>query len=49
MIVAEVPVTFCFTVNWTGPDDGVAGVFQAYKAAVGDVLKEAAQAVREGG
>src|SRR4051812_8626334 len=34
MIVAEVPVTFCFTVNWTGPDEGVAGVFQAYKAAV---------------
>ena len=23
MIVGKVPVTFCFTINWTGPDDGV--------------------------
>jgi beta-lactamase class A len=44
MIVGKVPVAFCFTINWTGPNDGVAAIFQAYKAAVTDVLHEAAQA-----
>jgi len=47
MVVAEVPITFCLSANWSGPDDGVAGVFQAYKDAVADVLKAAAEAVRE--
>ena len=47
MVVAEVPITFCLTANWSGPDDGVAGVFQAYKDAVADVLKAAAEALRE--
>jgi beta-lactamase class A len=42
MIVAKAPVTFCFTVNWNGPDDGVAAVFEAYKASVASVLREAA-------
>ncbi len=45
MIVGRVPVTFCFTINWTGPDDGVGAIFQSYKAAVADILKEAARAV----
>jgi beta-lactamase class A len=45
MIVGKVPVTFCFTINWTGPDDGVGAIFKSYVGAVGDVLKEAAQAV----
>lgn len=45
MIVGKVPVTFCFTINWTGPDDGVAAIFKSYVAAVAEVLKEAAQAV----
>ena len=45
MIVAKVPVTFCFTVNWTGPDDGVGKVFGAYKDAVAGVLEEAAKTV----
>jgi len=45
MIVGKVPVTFCFTINWTGPDDGVAAIFKSYVGAVADVLGEAAQAV----
>jgi beta-lactamase class A len=45
MIVAKVPVTFCLTINWSGPNDKVAGMMEAYVAAVADVLREAAQAV----
>ena len=45
MIVGKVPVTFCFTINWTGPADGVGAIFQSYKTAVADVLQEAARAV----
>ena len=45
MIVRQVPVTFCFTINWTGPDESVASVFPAYKAAVADALSEAARAI----
>lgn len=45
MIVAKTPVTFCFTINWTGPDDGVPATFRSYVTAIADVLKEAAQAV----
>ena len=45
MIMRQVPVTFCFTINWTGPDDSVASVFPAYKTAVADALREAAQAL----
>lgn len=45
MIVGKVPVTFCFTINWTGPDDGVGAIFKSYVGAVADVLGEAAQAV----
>ncbi|WP_428673170.1 serine hydrolase [Reyranella sp.] len=45
MIVGKVPVTFCFTINWTGPADGIGAMFQSYKTNVADVLREAAQAV----
>ena len=45
MIVGKVPVTFCFTINWTGPDDGVDAIFKSYVGAVADVLQEAAKAV----
>jgi hypothetical protein len=45
MIVATVPITFCLTINWTGPDDGVATMTQSYMAAAADVLRGAAQAV----
>ena len=38
MIVRGVPVTFCFTVNWSGPDDGVAAMFGQYRDAVTRVL-----------
>jgi beta-lactamase class A len=41
----RVPVTFCFTINWSGPDDGVGKIFQSYKTAVTDILKEAARLV----
>ncbi|MFI5014464.1 MAG: serine hydrolase [Hyphomicrobiales bacterium] len=44
MVVGKVPVTFCFTINWNGSDDGVAAIFQSYKKAVADILREAAQA-----
>ncbi|MGD9846031.1 MAG: serine hydrolase [Variibacter sp.] len=44
MVVNKVPMTFCFTVNWNGPDDGVPKMFQAYVEAVAAVLREAAAA-----
>lgn len=37
MIVGTVPVTFCFTINWTGPDDAVVAIFQSYTSAIADV------------
>ena len=45
MIVGKVPVTFCFTINWKGPEESVGTTFQSYKTAVADVLGEAARAV----
>ena len=45
MIVAKVPVTFCLTINWNGPDDKVPAMMQAYIAGAADVLAETAQAV----
>jgi beta-lactamase class A len=45
MIVGKVPVTFCFTINWTGPADGVGATFQSYKTAIADTLREAARLV----
>jgi len=44
MVVQKAPVTFCCTINWSGPKDDVPRVFEAYKAAVTDVLHEAALA-----
>lgn len=45
MIVGKVLVTFCFTINWTGPSDGVGAIFQSYTAAIADTLREAARVV----
>ena len=45
MIVGKTQVTFCFTINWTGPDDGVATLFKQYVSAVANVLEESARAV----
>jgi beta-lactamase class A len=45
MIVSKVPVTFCMTLNWTGPADGVPAATQSYGAAVAGVLQEASAAV----
>jgi beta-lactamase class A len=43
MVVRGVPVTFCFTINWSGPSEGVGDIFKSYKNALADVLKEAAR------
>jgi beta-lactamase class A len=45
MIVRGVPLTFCFTINWTGPADGVASVFEAYKNSVAEALNAATKAI----
>jgi beta-lactamase class A len=46
MIIKGVPVTFCFTINWTGGTDAdVKTVFGSYVAAVADVLGETAKAI----
>lgn len=45
MVVGKVPVTFCFTINWTGPNEGVPAMFRSYRDAVAGVLKEAARSV----
>ncbi|MER2268349.1 serine hydrolase [Methylobacterium oxalidis] len=44
MIVGASPVTFCFTINWTGPSELVPGFFKDYVSAVRVVLQAAAQA-----
>ncbi|MFG1396247.1 serine hydrolase [Roseixanthobacter pseudopolyaromaticivorans] len=46
MVVGAARVTFCFTVNWTGPDDSVATVFPAFRDAVAATLKGAVDALR---
>jgi beta-lactamase class A len=46
MIVGKVPVTFCFTINWTGPDDGVPAMMKSYGTAVADIMQQAAVAAR---
>ena len=46
MRVCEVPVTFCFTVNWSGPDDGVATMFAKFRDAAAGVLAAVAADVR---
>jgi beta-lactamase class A len=45
MIVGKVPVTFCFTINWTGPADGVGAIFQSYTTTIAETLQAAAAAV----
>ncbi len=45
MLVGKVPVTFCFTLNWTGDVQSDTRTPQFISAAA-DVLREAAQAVR---
>ena len=45
MIVKAVPVTFCFTINWTGKDETVGPIFKAYRDTVADVLSESAKAI----
>jgi len=45
MVVRGVPVTFCFTINWAGPDDSVAPMFGHFRERVADVLQKAAAAV----
>jgi beta-lactamase class A len=45
MMVRGVPVTFCFTINWTGPADGVASAFEGYKNSVAHALNAAAKAI----
>lgn len=44
MIVGKVAITFCFTINWMGPGDGVGAIFRSYKIAIADTLQEAARA-----
>jgi len=45
MIVESIPVTFCFTLNWTGSDSGVPAVAAAYQAAVAAILASVAKKV----
>lgn len=47
MIVRDVPVTFCFTINWNGPDEGIAAMFGKYREAIAGVLLEVAKRVRQ--
>jgi beta-lactamase class A len=46
MVVGAVPVTFCFNLNWPGPDDGVPAVMKSFGPILAEVLREAADAVR---
>ena len=46
MVVGAVPVTFCFSLNWSGPDDGVPAVMKSFGPVLADVLKQAADVVR---
>ena len=43
MLLGHRPVTFCFTLNWSGPDSGVAAAMQGFKDSVADVLAEVAK------
>ncbi len=38
MVVNGTPVTFCFTVNWTGPDSSVPEVLSEFAASVAEML-----------
>jgi beta-lactamase class A len=43
ILLGRRPVTFCFTLNWTGPDSGVAAAMQGFKDSVADVLAAVAK------
>ena len=45
MVVGATHVTFCFTINWTGPDNGVPDMMKRYVAAVAGVLEASAKDV----
>jgi beta-lactamase class A len=45
MVVGATHVTFCFTINWTGPDSGVPDMMKRYVAAVASVLEASAKDV----
>jgi beta-lactamase class A len=42
MLLGRQPVTFCFTLNWSGPESGVPAVAQQCKAAVAGILSAVA-------
>ena len=44
-IVSKVPVSFCLTINWNGPEDKASAIVDAYVAGAKDVLAATAQAV----
>ena len=45
MVVGATHVTFCFTINWSGPDSGVPDMMRTYVAAVAGVLEASAKDV----
>ena len=45
MLVGKTPVNFCFTINWTGPDNGVPDMMKKYVDHVARVLEASAGAV----
>ncbi len=44
MLLGRQAVTFCFTLNWHGPDSGIGAMMSDYKTAVAGVLAEVAAA-----
>jgi beta-lactamase class A len=46
MVVERTPVTFCFTVNWDGPNDSIPTMMKSFVAAGADVMQQAAAAAR---
>ncbi len=44
MLLGHRPVTFCFTLNWDGPDSGVPNMMNGYKEAVAGILAAVAKA-----
>ena len=47
MIVDQVPVTFCFTYNWRGPESSTGAPFQAFVKAVRPVLQACVDTLRK--
>ena len=45
MLQSGHPVTFCFTLNWEGPDSEVGGMMQQYKATVAGALAAVAKEI----